>query len=310
MCLQGVPLDTLTAEEALVADIQRFSLHDGPGIRTTVFLKGCDLRCLWCQNPETVKRTPEMAIFAERCEGARWCAVCPVDAITFTGSPRIDYDRCTACGLCAQACPHGALRLVGRRMGVEELEHELLKDRSYFEDSGGGVTFSGGEPMLQAPFLALLLPRLSLEGIHIAMQTCGAFAWRRMEGLIGSLDLVHFDLKHMDRDTHRRVTGASNEHILSNFAKLADSDVVLVARMPVIPGLNDDRANLRATARFLLEHGHSTLHLLGYHRLGEAKKPRLNAALAPFERPGMEHDELEEVKRVFASEGIDAVVCA
>jgi pyruvate formate lyase activating enzyme len=302
-------LDTLTTEEALVADIQRFSLHDGPGIRTTVFLKGCDLRCLWCQNPETVKRTPEIAFFAERCEGARWCAVCPISAITFNDGPRIDYDQCTACGLCAAACPHGALRLVGRRMRVEELERELLTDRSYFEDSGGGVTFSGGEPMLQAPFLAILLPRLSREGVHIAMQTCGAFAWSRMEDLIGSLDLVYFDLKHMDRDTHRRLTGSSNEHILSNFAKLADSEVTLVARMPVIPGFNDDRANVSATARFLVQHGHSTLHLLGYHRLGEAKKPRLHAALAPFEHASVEHHELEKTKCVFAEVGIDAVIC-
>jgi pyruvate formate lyase activating enzyme len=306
---EGTQLDALAVEEALVADIQRFSLHDGPGIRTTVFLKGCVLRCLWCQNPEAVGTAPEMAFFAERCEAAGRCAdVCPEAAISFAGDLRIDFDRCTACGACAEACPHGAIRLVGRRMGLDDLERELLKDRGYFEASGGGVTFSGGEPMVHASFLAQLFPRLARRGVHIAIETCGAFPWSRMEALLPSLDLVYFDLKHLDSDVHRRLAGLRNDLILANFARLAASNVRVVPRMPVVPGCNDDVANVRATARFLREHGHFSLQLLAYHHLGEAKKPRLGAPLAPFELPSLEPDELEAFAALFEEEGIHAVV--
>jgi pyruvate formate lyase activating enzyme len=302
-------LDALAVDEALVADIQRFSLHDGPGIRTTVFLKGCFLRCLWCQNPEALGRTPEIAVFVERCTDSGRCAeVCPQGAIRLGAAGRVDFARCTSCGACVHACAHDAIRLVGRRMGVDELERELLKDLAFFEDSGGGVTFSGGEPMVQASFLAMLLPRLSDRRVHTAMETCGMFPWSRMAALLGSLDLVYFDLKHMDSGIHRRLTGLGNELILANFVKLASSPVELVARMPVVPGFNDDQENVRATADFLLAYGHSTIHLLGYHGFGEAKKSHLGAPLAPFQHASMERHELEDFARGFEERGLSVKI--
>lgn len=301
-----VPRD---AENPAVVDVQRFSLHDGPGIRTTVFFKGCVLRCAWCQNPESLRVAPEMAFHANRCAFELRCAAaCPRGAILADRRRRIDFSACDACGRCVDACGHEALRLVGQRWPVDALAAELLKDRDYFRDSGGGVTLSGGEPMMHAAYLRRLLPRLAAEGIHVAMQTCGLFPWGRVEPLLPLLDLVQFDLKHMDRDAHERLTGAGNEQILANFAHLARRAVRLQPRMPVIPGLNDDDRNLRATARFLAGHGHRTLHCLPYHALGEAKLPTIAPILRPLGRSSLDPRALEGVARRFAKEGIDVVL--
>jgi pyruvate formate lyase activating enzyme len=299
----------LATKEAVVVDIQRFSLHDGPGIRTTVFFKGCVLRCRWCQNPEALRHSPEMSFYAERCVGSGQCAeVCEHHAIDLSSPVRIDWERCTSCGSCAEACVHGAIRVVGQRYSVEALEHELMKDEGFYADSGGGVTLSGGEPMLHAQYLSLLLPRLKERGVHVTMETCGKFAWSRMEPLVESLDLVYFDFKHMDSAKHRELTGQGNEAILANFTRLAEAPVTLVARMPVIPGCNDDAANVKATATFLRANGHDALHCLGYHHLGEAKRSRLRPLAAPFQRANLTEVELEETARAFEREGIRVVL--
>ena len=296
-------------DEVLVVDVQRFSLHDGPGIRTTVFLKGCPLRCLWCQNPEAVRREPEIAVYPERCQHSARCRdVCPQGAIRLGALARVDFDRCSACGACARECAHDAIRLIGRRVPVDELVGDLLRDLAFFEDSGGGVTFSGGEPLVQAPALGNLLARLSDRGVHTAIETCGLFPWSRMAPLLSSLDLVYFDVKHMDSAIHRRLTGRGNELILANFARLANSPVELVARMPVVPGFNDDEENVRATADLLRAHGLTRIHLLGYHGLGEAKKPHLDSPLAPFHLATMERRDLEKFARRFEERGIDVTL--
>ncbi len=296
-------------DTATVIDIQRFSLHDGPGIRSTVFFKGCSLRCRWCQNPEALRCTPEMAFYDERCRGSYQCAaVCPEHAIVDGAGLRIDFARCTACGACAAACDHDAIWLVGRRFDVEMLVAEVLKDQEFFTDSGGGITLSGGEPMTHAAFLGHLLPSLKDHGIHIAMETCGMFKWAQMAPLLPNLDLVYFDLKHMDSETHRRLTGAGNEAILANFAQLTSSGVLLQARMPVIPDLNDSTENIKALAHLLTDLGHSSVHCLAYHHLGEAKKPRLAPLLAPFELPNLEEEGLRSVAAQFEEEGIHAVL--
>jgi pyruvate formate lyase activating enzyme len=297
------------AHTATVVDIQRFSLHDGPGIRTTVFFKGCVLRCAWCQNPESLRPAPEMAYYRERCASEWRCAaVCPRGAILADPHQRVDFANCDACGRCVEACGHDALRLVGRRFDVATLAREILKDRDFFRDSGGGVTLSGGEPMMQAAFLQRLLPLLAAEDLHVTMQTCGMFPWARMEPLLPHLDLVQFDLKHMDSAAHERLTGAGNAPILDNFARLARSGVRLEARMPMIPGLNDDPENIRAVARFLARHGHSTLRCLPYHDLGEAKLPRLAPILAPLGRASLLPPALEPIARRFGEEGIDVTL--
>lgn len=296
-------------ESAIIVDVQRFSLHDGPGVRTTVFFKGCALRCLWCQNPESLRVKPEMAFYSERCRGDRRCAAaCPEGAIIEGPDRRIDFSRCTACGLCAKACDHGAIRLIGARSTAEALVEEILKDRDFFADSGGGVTLSGGEPMLQAAFLKHLLPRLKTHGLHVAMETAGLFNWAQMPALLPHLDLIYFDLKHMDDAAHRRLTGAGNALILENFSRLARSGARLEARIPVAPGFNDDTDNIRATARFLLSCGHSRLHCLAYHNLGEAKLPRIAPILAPLNMQSLDPRALEDAARRFREEGLDVIV--
>lgn len=183
-----------------------------------------------------------------------------------------------------------------------------MRDLAYFEDSGGGVTFSGGEPMTQASFLAQLVPRLSVRGIHTAIETCGLFPWPRMSPLLSSLDLVYFDLKHMTSVVHRSLTGHGNELILENFARLVDAPVELVARMPVVPGFNDDQENVRATADFLHAHGLADIHLLGYHGFGEAKKSHLRSPLAPFTLANAARRDLEVVASRFEERGIGVTI--
>ncbi|MFH1981923.1 MAG: glycyl-radical enzyme activating protein [Pseudomonadota bacterium] len=293
----------------IVFDIQRFSLHDGPGIRTTVFFKGCPLRCAWCQNPEALSAEPEMAFYADRCQGCFQCAaVCPEAAIVKDPHRRIDEAVCTACGLCAAVCPEDAIRHIGRAWTAGDLATELLKDRDFFTHTGGGVTLSGGEPMQQWPFLSRLLPQLKAEGIHVTLETSGLFQWEHITPLLEHLDLVYCDLKHMDDAIHRRITGGGNSAILTTFARLSETAIALTARMPVIPGMNDAAANIRATAALLKRCGHERIILLPYHRLGEAKLPRLNTRQRPLHLESPGQAALSALCAAFEKAGIHATV--
>jgi pyruvate formate lyase activating enzyme len=297
------------SQEGLLFDVQRFSLHDGPGIRTTLFFKGCPLRCRWCQNPESHTPAPEMAFYRERCEGCFRCeAVCPEQAITRRPEARIDFSRCSACGACTAVCRQLAIVTIGCAWPVDRLVAELVQDRDFYEDSGGGVTLSGGEPMGQHAYLARLLPRLKAEGLHVALETCGMFAWKQIESLLPHLDLIYFDLKHMAPDTHKALTGMDNALIQENFKRLTPRFAHLRARMPLVPGMNDDEANLRATARFLRENRHERIHCLPYHNLGEAKLARLHTDLKPLNACRMTSERLDWVRDIFTREGIHAVV--
>lgn len=264
----------------LVFNIQQFSTHDGPGIRTTVFMKGCSLRCAWCHNPEGLRPAPELVWHAARCIGARDCLrACPENALALTPQGmQIDRQRCTLCGACAQACPAAALELIGRRWTPGELMAELLKDRAFYETSDGGITFSGGEPMLQADFLCEVLPRCKEEGLHVALDTCGAAAWERYERVLGWVDLVLLDLKIMDAGQHAAATGISNEIILENARRLAAQGKPMWIRTPVIPGHTDDIANIQAIGRFIREALPSVERwdLLAYTNLGKPKYRRLD----------------------------------
>jgi pyruvate formate lyase activating enzyme len=300
------PLDS---REGLLFDVQRFSLHDGPGIRTTVFFKGCPLRCRWCQNPESLKRRPEMAFYHERCEACFRCeTVCPEQAVLRQPEARIDFARCSACGACAEACPQQAIKTIGQAWPVDRLVAEIERDRDFFEDSGGGVTLSGGEPMAQPGYLACLLPPLKSGGLHVALETCGVFAWRQIEALLPNLDLIYFDLKHMAPDTHLALTGMDNRLIHENFSRLSRRFGRLRARMPLVPGMNDDDANLRATARFLRANRHDRIHCLPYHNLGEAKLARIQSSLQPLDAVRVAPARRPGVEDIFAQEGIHAVI--
>lgn len=215
---------------ALTFNIQQFSTEDGPGIRTTVFMKGCPLHCAWCHNPEGMSPHLDLMWYDARCivedplQGtARECVrVCPENALMFTSAEMtIDRKRCTICGKCAEACPASALEVIGKEWSVEELVRELLKDKVFYETSGGGITFSGGEPMMQTDFLCEVLPRCKHAGLHVALDTCGAVAWERYQRVIEWLDLVLFDLKIIGRAKHQQATGVGNELILNNARWLA-----------------------------------------------------------------------------------------
>jgi pyruvate formate lyase activating enzyme len=243
----------LNEPDGVTFNLQQFSTEDGPGIRTTVFLKGCQLNCAWCHNPEGMRPETELVWHDVRCIAASLCLeACPEKALQL--SPRgmqIDRQRCTACGDCAAACPSAALELIGQRWTSDALLAELLKDRVFYETSGGGVTFSGGEPMLQAPFLSSLLPHCKEAGLHVALDTCGAAAWSAYREVLQWVDLVLFDLKLIDEQRHRRSTGASNRLILDNARQIAALGLPIWIRTPVIPDFTDDRENIQAIGRFI-----------------------------------------------------------
>ncbi len=304
-------MDTTAGEapRGLIFDVQRFSVHDGPGIRTTVFFKGCPLRCAWCQNPESLRPHPEVAFYADRCRELGQClAVCPHDALR-PATERVVRDRCDACELCAAACPHGAFEVVGRRVSAQELLEEVLRDRTFFEASGGGVTLSGGEPTLQMAFVAAFARLCRDHGLRVGLQTCGAFSWAALEPLLSTFELVHFDLKIMAPQDHRRWTGSDNRIILENARRLVTGGWPVELRMPVIPGCNDSLSNLQSVATFLHQLRVERIRLLAYHRLGEAKLPRFGYPIPPLgSAPGPNGKaQLEAARNYLRSRGLEVL---
>lgn len=262
----------------IITDIQRFSLHDGPGIRTTVFLKGCNLRCFWCHNPETLKRSPQVQVYPERCIGCGACVTaCSHDARQqLDGEILYDRARCVECGTCAATCYAEAVVVVGRTVTADEVVAELLRDRAFYETSGGGVTLSGGEPLLQKDFALAIFKACSEAGIHTALETNAAWPWERAAPLIRATDLVMMDLKTLNDRIHREVTGASNLIVRRNAVRIARLGKPLIVRTPVIPGVNDTESDMRKIGAFLAGlPGLLYYELLPYHPLGADKYRRL-----------------------------------
>jgi len=258
----------------MISDIQRFSLHDGPGIRTTVFLKGCPLRCFWCHNPETLSRNKELQYFSKKCTNCGACIkVCPVNAHVHEENSHIFLrDRCTACGLCVDVCCFGALDQVGKEMTVINLFDELKKDKAYFNYSGGGITFSGGEPLMQNQFILGVLKLCHIEGIHTAIETSGYSHWENLEALIPWLDLIIMDIKHMNEVQHKKFTGVSNKKILENAAQLSQSGVKLLIRTPIIPGVNASIEDIGAIAEFISTFPNLLYYeLMPFHQMAQDK---------------------------------------
>lgn len=300
----------MAGESAIVFDVQRFSVHDGPGIRSVVFFKGCALACAWCQNPEAIRAAPELYYDDGRClEGCSRCTdVCPQGAIGGQRPDRVDFARCDACGQCADECPSEALRTIGRVRTAEELLEELLRDRPFYETSGGGITLSGGEPVLQAAFLGRLLPLAKREGLHVTLETCGAYPFALLEPLLGSIDLVLFDLKLADAERHRALTGKANHQILENLALLLGRGMNVELRMPVVPGCNDDARSVAEAAELLARLGVEHVTLLPYNHLWEAKLPRLGSGRVPLGIRPPPAGHFEALVGAFAKGGIRASV--
>ena len=258
----------------MVSDIQRFSLHDGPGIRTTVFLKGCNLRCAWCHNPETLHPAAELQLFPDKCIGCGACyRACRAGAHVLEGGERrFLRERCQACGECAATCYAEALLLVGRQMSAEEVLAEVVQDRAFYLDSGGGVTLSGGEPLCQPAFTRALLQRCRDAGLSTALETNLCYAWEVLAPLLPLLDLLMLDIKALDTELHQAWTGSGNARILDNARRLGQGELPLIARTPVIPGVNDTAEEISRIAEFLAPFPHLRYYeLLPYHPLGTGK---------------------------------------
>ncbi len=268
-----------------VCNIQRFSVHDGPGIRTTVFLKGCTLRCFWCHNPESWRPTPELQLHPDRCIGCEACvAACTEGAQTVDAAGELVFQRelCIACGACVEVCYAGARELSGKSLTVDAVVDEVLQDRPFYENSGGGVTLSGGEPAYQPEFAKAILSRCREAEIHTAIETAGHLPWAPLSQLLPITDLVMMDLKHMDPDKHRWAVGASNRLVLENARRLAETDKPIIFRTPVVPTVNDTAAEIGAIAAFVselqaLRHAAPdraasiSLELLPFHRMAGDK---------------------------------------
>ncbi len=288
----------------LIFSIMRFSLHDGPGIRTTVFFKGCPLRSHWCHNPESQVPLPEIMFAAERCLGCGDCAeACPEQAIEWQDGPLRHLQVCRRCGSCAEACLSGATQLLGEQITVPELLRAICRDLVFYEESGGGVTFSGGEPLMQAEFLQAALDACAQEGIHRVVDTCGYAPADVLVRISQNVDLFLYDLKVMDVAKHRAFAGVSNELILENLATLARSHIPVRVRLPLVPGVNDDQRNLVDSLSFLGRLGLYEVDLLAYHHLGSEKYVRLQREyrMDKLTPPGAER--MEEIADEFRRQG-------
>jgi pyruvate formate lyase activating enzyme len=295
--------------KGLVFRSQSYSIQDGPGLRTTIFLKGCPLRCEWCHNPESVNAFPELLTHDAKCIACGKCVEkCPVKAITLDGKARkIDREKCNLCFECIPVCPAGALEKVGEYVTIDDMIAEIEKDEIFYRHSGGGVTISGGEPLLQPQFLRQILQACKDRNLYTALDTSGYAPWKNLESVMDLVDLVLYDVKHMDPKLHKKGTGVDNRLILENLRKIPKK-VKIWLRVPLIAGYNDSEDNIRKTVQLGLEVHAEKLSLLAYHDLAVGKYSSLGRdyLLKDAKPPSQEH--IEHLKKLSEDMGLPCTV--
>lgn len=298
---------------ALVFDTKRYAINDGPGVRVTIFLKGCPLDCAWCHNPESISPKMEKMFSANKCIGALNCIDdCPENALTMTPDKGVvtDFDLCNMCGVCAESCPSGAMEMVAEHVDVATIIESVVEERQIIEQSGGGITFSGGEPLMQHEFLMDALEACKQEGFHCTVDTSGFTSKSVLHDVARLTDHWLYDLKCMDSDTHLEWTGVRNEKILDNLVALAKTGASINIRVPLVEGVNADDANIIATARFVasLAGDKKKVNILPYHKIAENKYQKLGRQinLEGMSEPSLERQ--QKVVEIFESHGLETMV--
>jgi len=272
-----------SAQTGILFDVKRFAIHDGPGIRTTIFFKGCPLSCLWCHNPESQSARPELLFWEERCTGCGACAdACPAGAVSLEdGTAAADRSLCTGCGACIEVCPSQARESAGEAWSLARLLETVEQDVLFYDESGGGVTLSGGEPIAQPDFALALLGACKERRIHTAVDTCGYAEWDVLSAVASQADLLLYDVKHLDDNRHLDLTGVSNGRILENLERLSRSGRRIWIRYPLIPGVNDAEEDIGALAKLISSlRSVDAIHLLPFHQGGERKRVGLGRVMA------------------------------
>lgn len=295
--------------KGIVFNIQKFSIHDGPGVRTNVFLKGCPLRCKWCANPESQLMKPQILYHSKDCVHCGTCAAsCSEQAVSMDGEGKIhmDFAKCRGCLTCVHSCPQRALSCEGEVKTVDEVLEVCMQDVDFYEESGGGVTLSGGEALMQPDFAKALLRELKARGIHTAMETTGFAPAEVFDGVTASADLLLFDMKHWDAEKHKEGTGVDNTLILENMRRAVAGGKEVLPRLPVIPGFNDSLKDAARFVRRLRKVGVDRIQLLPFHQFGENKYTLLGKTYEYEAVPALHKEELTEFRQVFLDAGIDA----
>lgn len=292
-----------------ITNIQKFSIHDGDGIRTTVFFKGCPLKCEWCHNPETQRFEKEMQVDREKCTGCGTCAsVCPNGAVRMTEDhwPSWDPKACTFCGKCENFCPAGVREIVGREYTVKELTKELMKDQMFYEESGGGVTFSGGEVMsMDMDFILAMAKELKRQDVTLTIDTCGYVPYERFEKILPYVNTFLYDVKVMDPELHKKYMGTDNKLILENLVRLSQDGARIYIRIPTIKEVNGNEENMKETIAFLKQHDihPAGVNLLPYHDTGSGKYAKLDMEYKGTDLHAPDKEEMEALAALFVNAG-------